>query len=141
MPVVSTSTRFRQFGHFHEAGLVGAEVDFGVRATLPSAGLFRLTSRRATLHSAHNPRPISKPVIDFRDLHSTQYCVVSRSLPDLPRPPLPTLQTLATSAGSPARIGGNEPSGRSPGRETVACRSSTPKHRHRSEGADAVGLG
>lgn len=70
------SIRFKQFGHFHVFGPVGGFVPFD----LLLAGFFGRSCWRLTLHSAHNPEPMLKPFIDFRDLQPTQYCVFSRPL-------------------------------------------------------------
>lgn len=80
-----TSIRLRHVGHFHDVGPGGGLV---ARAFVVDAFLDTCAARPA-LHSAHKPRPISKPLIDFRDLQPTQYCVVRRSLP------LPTSLTIA----------------------------------------------
>lgn len=80
-----TSIRLRHVGHFHDVGPGG-----GLMARAFVLGAFFVTcAGRLALHSAHKPRPISKPLIDFRDLQPTQYCVVRRSLP------LPTSLTIA----------------------------------------------
>lgn len=80
-----TSIRLRHVGHFHDVGPGG-----GLMARAFVLGAFVDTcAGRLALHSAHKPRPMSNPLIDFRDLQPTQYCVIRRSLP------LPTALTIA----------------------------------------------
>lgn len=80
-----TSIRLRHVGHFHEVGPGGGLV----ARVLVLGALLDTCAGRLALHSAHKPRPMSKPLIDVRDLQPTQYCVVRRSLP------LPTSLTIA----------------------------------------------
>ena len=80
-----TSIRLRHVGHFHDVGPGGGLM---ARAFVLGA-LFDTCAERLALHSEHQPRPMSKPFIDVRDLQPTQYCVVRRPLP------LPTSLTIA----------------------------------------------